>query len=478
MFNIKTVRTPRLNVQFSPRTNSDSHRISVVTGVNGAGKTELLTAVASCFLSEDLVPKGVFASWDRDGLVATTNHPLYLPTRVIAQTFSPFSRFAASDDDSLTLTDIYADGRNEMRRYRTIGLHKKSRYVGGSLSKQILELGLFRLSEAPEHTRALADVLEALGFHDHIRLVYRKYPGMQEILHAHRDGSLRRHLDLISDYPTRMSDSRLGREVRVAGSGRLAELLASAIEVLAEQLNRSSFEIFLSFTNGRRSEDFAVLQALALLRRLRVLRLAHCELVPMSGTGSVDIANSSSGQQQMLSSIFGLTGELRSDSLVLIDEPELSLHPNWQMLFLDQLRAVLRPFRGCHVIIATHSPLIVQSALQAQLEVIQLQPYHETTGYSDLSLPRQSHLSVEGALLEVFHTPISDSVYLANEIFDIVAEDEDQEGQMRESTLKRLDHLRSVYSSKGVNNDGRALGLIDQAIKVVRDLDEDNANGI
>lgn len=46
---------------------------------------------------------------------------------------------------------------------------------------------------------------------------------------------------------------------------------------------------------------------------------------------------------------------------VLIDEPELHLHPNLQLKVLDYLR-VLSSEEGMQVIVATHSPTIVEQA--------------------------------------------------------------------------------------------------------------------
>ncbi len=47
--------------------------------------------------------------------------------------------------------------------------------------------------------------------------------------------------------------------------------------------------------------------------------------------------------------------------LVLIDEPEISLHIEWQMAFVDDIRAALRE-SSIDVLMATHSPSIAQGA--------------------------------------------------------------------------------------------------------------------
>ena len=64
----------------------------------------------------------------------------------------------------------------------------------------------------------------------------------------------------------------------------------------------------------------------------------------------------SSGEQHMMNMFFDLI--FNSGSLVMIDEPELSLHIAWQMRFVDSLMKV-RKFNGCRFLLATHSPAIV-----------------------------------------------------------------------------------------------------------------------
>ena len=72
----------------------------------------------------------------------------------------------------------------------------------------------------------------------------------------------------------------------------------------------------------------------------------------------VPAANLSSGEQHELVLFYELLFRVRPNSLVLIDEPELSLHVVWQQLFLKDLEEITRLI-GFNVLIATHSPQIV-----------------------------------------------------------------------------------------------------------------------
>ena len=45
--------------------------------------------------------------------------------------------------------------------------------------------------------------------------------------------------------------------------------------------------------------------------------------------------------------------------MVLIDEPEISLHPNWQIKYISILKKVFADYKSCHFIIASHSHYMV-----------------------------------------------------------------------------------------------------------------------
>lgn len=66
----------------------------------------------------------------------------------------------------------------------------------------------------------------------------------------------------------------------------------------------------------------------------------------------------SSGEQHELVLLYELLFKLQNNSLVLIDEPEISLHIVWQQQFLDDLRRMVE-VSGFDAIIATHSPQLI-----------------------------------------------------------------------------------------------------------------------
>jgi hypothetical protein len=85
---------------------------------------------------------------------------------------------------------------------------------------------------------------------------------------------------------------------------------------------------------------------------------AGSEVLPSTASESLRDSDLSSGQWNWLSSLVGLALEIDDHSLVLVDEPENSLHPEWQRAYLRKLGEIVADHASCHTIVATHSALI------------------------------------------------------------------------------------------------------------------------
>lgn len=83
----------------------------------------------------------------------------------------------------------------------------------------------------------------------------------------------------------------------------------------------------------------------------------------------IDLEKLSSGEQHELVLFYKLIFDSREGDLVLIDEPELSLHISWQTQFIPDLKRVtaLRKFSA---VIATHSPDIISSNWDLRVELL------------------------------------------------------------------------------------------------------------
>jgi predicted ATP-binding protein involved in virulence len=76
----------------------------------------------------------------------------------------------------------------------------------------------------------------------------------------------------------------------------------------------------------------------------------------------------SSGEQHELILLYELLFKAKSNSLVLIDEPELSLHVGWQVQFLKDLQEITK-LADLDILMATHSPDLIQDRWDLSVEL-------------------------------------------------------------------------------------------------------------
>ncbi|WP_091951295.1 AAA family ATPase [Methylorubrum salsuginis] len=193
-------------------------------------------------------------------------------------------------------------------------------------------------------------------------------------------------------------------EVIEAGTSEneLSNLLRYAIERASHGVVRASADFS---SGGMLDETFHTLQP---LRRAGFLTLSGVEITQRNGLVS-DLRRASSGQLSIVASLLSLSSVIVNGSLVLIDEPELSLHPEWQIDYVNLLTRTFSRYKGCHFVIATHSPMVI-SELPDNAQVIALDredlpPVEKMTGQS-----------ADYLLAEVFGAPMQGNLYIRERV--------------------------------------------------------------
>ncbi len=79
----------------------------------------------------------------------------------------------------------------------------------------------------------------------------------------------------------------------------------------------------------------------------------------------------SSGQQTFADLIINLLSLIKNNTLILVDEPENTLHPNLEIDYMKILNDILEEFHS-FAIIATHSPIIVREVPTNYINVIKI----------------------------------------------------------------------------------------------------------
>mgnify|MGYP004560430249 CR=1 FL=1 len=85
----------------------------------------------------------------------------------------------------------------------------------------------------------------------------------------------------------------------------------------------------------------------------------------------IKLSDLSSGEKQEIILFFELIFSTDKSLMIIIDEPELSLHVAWQKKFIDDLFNIIKN-KNMNIIIATHSPYITGKYEENQIDLGEL----------------------------------------------------------------------------------------------------------
>ncbi|MGF1850643.1 ATP-binding protein [Vibrio satsumensis] len=160
----------------------------------------------------------------------------------------------------------------------------------------------------------------------------------------------------------------------------------------------------------------------------------------------------SSGQICLLSSFSSISANIKNNSLIFIDEPELSLHPSWASKYIELLQTIFSKFNDCHFIIATHSPHIVSRLPNDDAWVIIM----KDDGYTKcIESKKFNFKSIDFQLAEIFDFPGDKNEYLVRMLMILISKisNNDKLSNDDYNTISRLEgYLSKLKSDDPVNH--------------------------
>lgn len=142
---------------------------------------------------------------------------------------------------------------------------------------------------------------------------------------------------------------------------KLKDLALLFKEQGAKEINYDIFE------NDRLFQDYELIQELDKLDLIVYPTLKLKKESNYLAFGSI-----SSGEMNIITSLISIAATINKNSLVLIDEPENSLHPNWQMAYFKLLRDMFKGSSDSHFIVGTHSHLLLSNLLPDNSTIVSL----------------------------------------------------------------------------------------------------------
>ena len=372
---------------------------SVIIGANGIGKSHLLRSLAEVFCcleslyngKEPVVPRYYFHiaySSHRERMEFANfrgiNHvsnvgrrynqfvfrrqgaevevrDIIMPKRVIAS--------------ATTITDKYVAKSTEIYRYKGLRNENNPSYSGTrTMVRKTVDSLLGSLDSKFGFRDELCELLTHLGMQPRLELSYNlryKHVFVREDMTGFELQHIFEHQDqFFEKRKTKLWGSFNFEKMRDEDIHKL-DVLAAFYARLAHRGyddGRQLLRYDLLDECGRVSEDR---EALKIMSQLDLL--SYPSLRVYKNEGNFVFEQSSSGESSLLCQMVSIMSDLEPNSLVLIDEPESSSHPNWQINYIGWLKRIFRRYNNCHFIISTHSHFMLTDLEPQTSDIVALE---------------------------------------------------------------------------------------------------------
>lgn len=224
---------------------------------------------------------------------------------------------------------------------------------------------------------------------------------------------------------------------------------------------------YVSYNNNlNEKEDEAFLNDYHYLELLIDLQLISSPSLKFFKIDSFDFENTSSGEKHFLYTMISIASKIEANSLILIDEPEISLHPNWQTRYVSELKNTLIDFNSCHFILASHSHFMVSDLEKESSSVVSLSIETTKKEFSRKSKLIQADTygwSIENILYEIFQIKTTRNYYLEqdlNELLELISN--------KNENRKRIDEILSKVRSIDLTKNDPLNNIISKIDKILK----------
>jgi len=300
------------------------HDINVLIGPNGVGKSQLLQQIVKSWLR----------TVDDASDIGFAERPNF--NQVVVVSYSPFELFpvdTAAFDTAEFETD--KDARRDNNVYKYFGLRGRKKLLTDSKRGS----NTVTLSRDFPKANAAQSLLACLSDD-------QKYGGIKEWSNKVKtmEHVLKRAISF--DCTAVVVDSAVDTNEFFTDIGLLDQPFVD--EKFADEDNQQTIVRYLPISSDRIDE----LKVLAIKKHLE-------DLSGVAFLKDGKPIHLSSGQRLFSYIVINILGVIRRNSLILVDEPELFLHPNLEIAFIRMLKSILTAFDS-KALVATHSLVTVR----------------------------------------------------------------------------------------------------------------------
>ena len=387
------------NVSFplSSACDAGTNYKTVIIGPNGTGKSTILSCIADALsieCSEKKIKSLVGLEYSYDLEVETAGTPVLVSSSDLSfgQNFGKGKILAISSTPNDRFPFLAKNSVRKSDQYVYLGLKSASNNIFFSNMKEKMFQDMLLICRSVRRVKGALAVLNKLGFHSKFSITLERgsnFAAFNDSGSSKRRGSAAGGSASFQNAAFRgfmTSDFYVNNKVAIN------TFLASIEGDSSEHANLS--------TISRNKKLFDRLMMISRLAEAKILTIKTLSIFSKNG---IDLHQSSSGEFNILRIFLSIIANVENDSVILIDEPEVSLHPNWQIDFLSILDAALDGFSGCHSLIATHSHFVLSNLEGGNSTILALQFNREHEEISVHALDVNSYgWSPEHTLYQVF----------------------------------------------------------------------------
>jgi len=389
--------------------NSGNNVFTVITGKNGVGKSRLLSAISSHFISDNDYKRAILSSrefTDRNHCTLEVDSP---PQKVITVSTSPFDKFPLP-----RRRELISD-------YSYLGLRGLSSV---DLSAEYISKITFKLIHSVMNNeldmKRIANILNYLGYHEQIEISVSARYSMSKIEEVLKSEDIYKSFEerylggIVPIVP-------VNRGMFFNDSGEINKVIVDyALKAMKDtgKYRIGPYGKIIINTGGATliSDNSILDERFMFLLEAGLLSTRNIQLHKKNSNQMFSIKNASSGEQCILMSFLGIASQITDNCVICIDEPEVCLHPEWQERYISMLMDTFKDYKQCHFIIATHSPQITSKLNSDNCFVVALQDQQIRNASS------VNNRSIDFQLATIFKAPGHKNEYLTRELISFLSE--------------------------------------------------------
>ncbi|MDT0689252.1 AAA family ATPase, partial [Salegentibacter sp. F188] len=195
------------------------------------------------------------------------------------------------------------------------------------------------------------------------------------------------------------------------------------------------------------------------LKKFKILKEINVYL--QKNGSSFSILNASSGELSLITSFIYLSTIIDDETVVLIDEPENSLHPLWQKEYVKTFLDLFYYYQP-KLIIATHSPIIVNGAeiFSKKVEIFKFEN-------NRVLLQKKEPLNLEETYYRLFNITTPENRFLSDRVNRLL-------NALGEERMDYMDFQRNILKLQETAYEPKQIEVLNEILKLGKDINSEN----